>query len=163
MRSNIAVVIVAVGYVVIALATPPTASANECPSGFYWSKAHATCVERPDNNPVGAIALCGDGKYSHSESRSGTCSENLGVRQWCPCGSAPSLASMPAPSAATDDDEFVALALSIVTGRAAGWGTASSQDRANQIAVSQCTAATGDPCQAEGDAPRRRMRMPWPS
>jgi hypothetical protein len=76
--------------------------------------------------PCGRVALCGYGKYSHSESRSGTCSENNGIRQWCPCGTAPSLASAPAPSAA-DDDDFVALAVSLITGRAAGWGTAGSQ------------------------------------
>lgn len=86
MRSLIAVVVAVVGYGIIALAAPPTSAADECPAGFYWSKAHSACVERPDNNPIGAVALCGDGKYSHSESRSGTCSNNGSVAQWCPCG-----------------------------------------------------------------------------
>lgn len=85
MRSIIAVVIAAISCGLIALAAPSTATADECPAGFYWSKAHSTCVERPDSNPVGAVAMCGDGKYSHSESRSGTCSGNGGVNQWCPC------------------------------------------------------------------------------
>ncbi|WP_408632523.1 DUF3761 domain-containing protein [Mycobacterium mantenii] len=136
-RSIIAVAIIAVGYGTIAVAAPPIAAANECPPGFYWSKAHSTCVERPDNNPVGAVALCGDGNYSHSESRSGTCSDNDGIRQWCPCGGAPSLASAPAAGAAPDDDDYVSLAVSLVTGLPAGWGTAGSQDKANQIAVDQ--------------------------
>jgi hypothetical protein len=104
-RSIIAVVIVAVGYGIIALAAPSTATADECPTGFYWSKAHSTCVERPDNNSVGAVALCGDGKYSHSESRTGTCSENDGVAQWCPCGGA---AAPPQP-ASNADQVFLSL------------------------------------------------------
>ncbi|WP_158090408.1 DUF732 domain-containing protein [Mycobacterium sp. IEC1808] len=99
MRSIIAVVIVAVGYSIIALAAPSTATADECPPGYYWSKAHSTCVERPDDNPVGAVALCGDGKYSHSESRSGTCSNNGGVAQRCPCGGA---ATPPQPESDAD-------------------------------------------------------------
>ncbi|BBY35903.1 hypothetical protein MMAN_00370 [Mycobacterium mantenii] len=148
MRSIIAVAIIAVGYGTIAVAAPPIAAANECPPGFYWSKAHSTCVERPDNNPVGAVALCGDGNYSHSESRSGTCSDNDGIRQWCPCGGAPSLASAPAAGAAPDDDDYVSLAVSLVTGLPAGWGTAGSQDKANQIAVDQCNASTGGVCEA---------------
>ncbi|WP_249025847.1 DUF3761 domain-containing protein [Mycobacterium europaeum] len=147
MRSLIAVIVAVVGYGIIALAAPPTAAADECPAGFYWSKAHATCVERPDDNPVGAVALCGDGKYSHSESRSGTCSSNDGVRQWCPCGASPSLADVPAPTGASDDD-YVAIAISLVTGRPAGWSTAGSPDKANQIAVAECSAATGDICEA---------------
>lgn len=52
-----------------------------------------------------------------------------------------------APSAWADDD-FVAVAVSAVTGRAAGWGVASSQDGANQIAIAQCTAEAGDVCEA---------------
>lgn len=99
MRSLIAVLVAVVGYGVTPLAVPPTATADECPAGYYWSKAHATCVERPDDNPVGAVALCGDGKYSHSESRSGTCSSNDGVRQWCPCGGG---AAAPQPTSDAD-------------------------------------------------------------
>jgi len=87
MRIIIAVIIAA-GYGIIALSAPPTASADECPPGYHWSKSHATCVERPDNNPVGAAAQCADGKYSHSESRSDTCSENGGVARPCPCADA---------------------------------------------------------------------------
>ncbi|OBJ09408.1 DUF4189 domain-containing protein [Mycobacterium sp. 1465703.0] len=54
--------------------------------------------------------------------------------------------ALPAPTASADDD-FVALAVSVGTGRAAGWGTASSQDEANQVALAHCTAEAGDVCQ----------------
>jgi hypothetical protein len=54
----------------------------------------------------------------------------------------------PAPQAArNDDDEFVALAISpraIDTPHIGGWGTAGTQDRANQIALSECRAASGN-------------------
>jgi hypothetical protein len=33
----------------------------------------------------GATAICRDGTYSYSKSRSGTCSGHGGVGQWCPC------------------------------------------------------------------------------
>jgi hypothetical protein len=84
MRISMAVIIAA-GHGIIALSAPPTASADECPPGYYWSRSHGACVERPDNNPVGAVAKCRDGKYSHSESAIGTCSNNGGVAQRCPC------------------------------------------------------------------------------
>jgi hypothetical protein len=99
MTRIIVAALLAVGSVTIALSAPPTASADDCPAGYYWSKAHSTCVERPDNNPVGAVALCADGKYSHSESRSGTCSENGGIAQRCPCGGA---AAPPRPASDAD-------------------------------------------------------------
>ncbi|HYB37212.1 MAG TPA: DUF3761 domain-containing protein [Mycobacterium sp.] len=97
-------VIIAAGYGIIALSAPPTASADECPPGYYWSKSHATCMERPDNNPVGAVAQCADGKYSHSESRTGTCSENGGIAQRCPCSGA----AAAAPTAVYSNDYLYA-------------------------------------------------------
>jgi hypothetical protein len=54
--------------------------------------------------------------------------------------------ALPAAEASADDD-FVALAVSVGSGRAAGWGTASSQDGANQVALAHCTAEAGDVCQ----------------
>lgn len=53
--------------------------------------------------------------------------------------------ALPAPNAVADDD-FVALAVSAGTGRAAGWGTAASQDQADQVALAHCTAEAGDAC-----------------
>jgi uncharacterized protein DUF3761 len=94
MRITMAVII-AVGGGIIALFASPAASADECGSGYYWSKAHSTCVERPDSNPVGAVAQCADGRYSHSESRTGTCSENGGIAGYCPCGGLAVSAPMP--------------------------------------------------------------------
>ena len=37
---------------------------------------------REDNNPVGAIAKCKDGMYSHSAHRRGACSRHGGVASW---------------------------------------------------------------------------------
>jgi len=129
----IVTVIITAGYGIIGLSAPSTAHADECGPGYYWSKAHGQCVERPDNNPVGAVALCGDGKYSHSESRTGTCSENNGVAQWCPCGgAAPPSSNAPTP-----------------LGKA-GWGTGGSEGEATQKALAVCAAATGDVCQMAG-------------
>ena len=81
-------VIIAVGGAIIAVAEPPTAAADKCPSGYYYSKTHGNCVERPDNNPVGATAQCADGLYSHSETpgASENCSGHGGVVKQCPCG-----------------------------------------------------------------------------
>lgn len=71
----------------------------------YRSKRTGECVEGVDDNPVGASAECGDGLYSHSVTRSGTCSHHGGVEEWCPCGSQPSaVASVAAPQA--DADEY---------------------------------------------------------
>jgi Protein of unknown function (DUF732)/Protein of unknown function (DUF3761) len=96
-----AAIIAACGGIIV-LSAPVRAWADECPSGYYWSKSHGNCVERPDNNPVGAVAICGDGKYSHSESRSGTCSENGGVKQRCPCGDAAGDAAAPPTTLVAD-------------------------------------------------------------
>jgi len=147
----IVAVINAAAYGIIGLSAPSSAHADECGPGYYWSKAHGECVERPDSNPVGAVALCGDGKYSHSESRTGTCSENDGVAQWCPCGgAAPPSSNAPTPLVtAGGDDQFVAIAVSPLTGKA-GWGTGGSEGEATQKALAVCAAATGDVCQMAG-------------
>ena len=82
--------IIAAGSGIIVLAGSPTAAANECPTGYYWSKSHGNCVEKPDTNPAGATAECADGLYSHSETPNAdeNCSGHGGVAQECPCGSA---------------------------------------------------------------------------
>jgi hypothetical protein len=56
--------------------------------------------------------------------------------------------ALSAPPTASADDDFVALAISAVTGRALGWGVAGSQDGADQIAIAHCHAEAGDVCQA---------------
>ena len=100
----IVAVVIAVGGAVIALTAPPTAEADECPSGSYWSKSHQTCVERPDNNSAGATAQCADGLYSHSESpnASENCSGHGGVVKECPCGGAAA-----APGRSFSDPQFL--------------------------------------------------------
>jgi Protein of unknown function (DUF3761) len=79
-------VVIAIGGAIIAITAAPTAAA--CPSGYYYSKTHGNCVERPDNNPAGATAQCADGLYSHSETpgASENCSGHGGVVKDCPCG-----------------------------------------------------------------------------
>ena len=61
------------------------------------------------------------------------------------------MAAVPAATARADDD-FVALAVSVVSGRAAGWGTGSSQDQADHIALAGCAAEAGDVCQVVAGA-----------
>ncbi|OBB90732.1 DUF4189 domain-containing protein [Mycobacterium sp. 852002-40037_SCH5390672] len=56
------------------------------------------------------------------------------------------IVALPAPTASAEDD-FVALAVSVGSGRAAGWGTGGSQDQANQLALAHCTAEAGDVCE----------------
>jgi hypothetical protein len=76
----------------------------QSPACDYTSRRTGQCVEGVDDNPVGASAECGDGLYSHSVTRSGTCSHHNCVAQWCPCGSptTPSLAGANAPQADAD-------------------------------------------------------------
>jgi hypothetical protein len=96
-------VVIAVGGAIIALAAPPTAAGDQCPDGYYYSKTHGNCVERPDNNPVGATAQCADGLYSHSESpnASENCSGHGGVAKQCPCGTTSQAASTAAVTQAS--------------------------------------------------------------
>lgn len=46
------------------------------------SNATAGSGAKEDNNPVGAIAKCKDGLYSHSAHRQGACSRHGGVASW---------------------------------------------------------------------------------
>jgi hypothetical protein len=83
----------------------------DSPRCDYTSKRTGDCVEGVDDNPVGAAAICGDGLYSHSETRSGTCSRHGDVAQWCPCGGSPSLsaASGAGGPEANADQHFLSL------------------------------------------------------
>jgi hypothetical protein len=63
---------------------PAPAPAAACTNGSYVNSAGAT-VCRPEvssSAPSGATAKCGDGTYSFSQSRSGTCSRHGGVAAW---------------------------------------------------------------------------------
>ena len=70
---------------VLAPAATTTATAApafiSCPAGDYENVDHA-CVPRPGSDPDGATAQCGDGTYSYSRHRSGTCSHHGGVERW---------------------------------------------------------------------------------
>ena len=68
------------------VAPPPPAApaAPTCTNGTYVNSAGAT-VCRPEvasSAPSGATAKCGDGTYSFSQSRRGTCSSHGGVAVW---------------------------------------------------------------------------------
>jgi hypothetical protein len=55
-----------------------------CTNGTYVNSAGNTVCspEQSPTAPAGATAECGDGTYSFSESRSGTCSHHGGVAKW---------------------------------------------------------------------------------
>lgn len=51
----------------------------------YYTNSDGNSVHSPayaNTAPAGATALCGDGTYSFSQHRSGTCSHHQGVAQW---------------------------------------------------------------------------------
>jgi hypothetical protein len=70
--------------------TQPTQQQQQKPqpkcrdNGTYVNSKGET-VKRPENctaAPQGATAQCGEGNYSFSKSRSGTCSHHGGVAKW---------------------------------------------------------------------------------
>ncbi|MBI5906604.1 DUF3761 domain-containing protein [Candidatus Saccharibacteria bacterium] len=58
--------------------------AVNCPNGTYVNTAgNVVCSPySAPSTPSGATAKCGDGTYSFSQSRSGTCSHHGGVAEW---------------------------------------------------------------------------------
>lgn len=63
------------------VAASKSAPAARSSSGPVAAKA-ASSKASDNNNPAGATAQCKDGTYSHSKSRSGTCSRHGGVAKW---------------------------------------------------------------------------------
>jgi hypothetical protein len=70
-------------------ATPkPTATPSQSTTlsnDNYYTNSGGNEVHSPaysNNIPSGATAICGDGTYSFSQSRRGTCSHHGGVSQW---------------------------------------------------------------------------------
>jgi hypothetical protein len=68
--------------------TPPpsTYTPSACPAGWYVN-VYGSCVPGPSSSPNlpvpgGPTAICMDGTYSYSQSRSGTCSYHGGVATW---------------------------------------------------------------------------------
>jgi hypothetical protein len=62
----------------------PGGPGSECTNGTYEnSSGNIVCKpEESSTVPAGATARCGDGTYSFSEHRSGTCSYHGGVAEW---------------------------------------------------------------------------------
>ena len=65
-----------------ATAAPPRASARARTRASTNSAVVAGSGAAEDNNPVGAIARCKDGLYSHSQHRRGACGHHGGVASW---------------------------------------------------------------------------------
>ena len=58
------------------------APATSSSSGSGYTNSQGNHVASPSSNPSGATAQCGDGTYSYSQSRRGTCSHHGGVSVW---------------------------------------------------------------------------------
>lgn len=57
----------------------------KCTDNGTYVNSKGETVKRPENcavAPQGATAQCGDGSYSFSQSRRGTCSHHGGVAKW---------------------------------------------------------------------------------
>jgi Protein of unknown function (DUF3761) len=61
----------------VELQEPNAEAVMQCPPN--QDEEQPGCIERPDQNPGGSWAQCCDGTFSHSRSRSGTCSRHGGV------------------------------------------------------------------------------------
>ena len=60
-------------------------SQPKCAENGTYVNSKGETVKRPENctaAPQGATAQCGDGTYSFSQSRRGTCSHHGGVAKW---------------------------------------------------------------------------------
>jgi hypothetical protein len=60
-------------------------SKPKCTDNGTYTNSKGEIVKRPENcskAPQGATAQCGDGTYSFSQSRRGTCSHHGGVAKW---------------------------------------------------------------------------------
>lgn len=62
--------------------SPQTTPQSSCQNGTYVNSAGQTVCRPSSNNTGGATAICGDGSYSYSQSRRGTCSHHGGVVRW---------------------------------------------------------------------------------
>lgn len=74
--------LLAVVVVLASLATWTTSgSAQTCPNGAYYNTSHQRVCSpvAASSAPAGSTALCNDGTWSQSQSRSGTCSSHSGV------------------------------------------------------------------------------------
>ena len=53
-----------------------------CYFNTYGHESHAPSPTHDGTRPLRALAQCGDGYYSFSEHRSGSCSSHRGVQRW---------------------------------------------------------------------------------
>ena len=60
----------------------PAQPQTTCTNGTYVNSAGSTACRPSSDNTGGATAICKDGTYSYSQSRSGTCSHHGGVKTW---------------------------------------------------------------------------------
>ena len=58
------------------------AATSTSSSGDGYTNSQGNHVASPSSSPSGATARCGDGTYSYSQSRRGTCSHHGGVATW---------------------------------------------------------------------------------
>lgn len=66
-------------------AIPVTTQSEGLSNDNYYTNVDGNQVHSPaysDSVPAGASAICGDGTYSFSQNRRGTCSHHGGVAQW---------------------------------------------------------------------------------
>lgn len=72
-------------YAVFAPTPTPTPVTAELSNDSYYQNSAGNEVHSPaysNSVPAGASAICGDGTYSFSQSRRGTCSSHGGVSEW---------------------------------------------------------------------------------
>jgi hypothetical protein len=65
--------------------TPSPTKQSNLSNDNYYTNVDGNTVHSPaysNTVPAGATAKCGDGTYSFSQHRSGTCSHHNGVAQW---------------------------------------------------------------------------------
>lgn len=62
--------------------TNSSLSNNHYYTNTYGHSVHSPAYTNDNSVSVGATAVCGDGTYSFSESRRGTCSHHGGVARW---------------------------------------------------------------------------------
>jgi hypothetical protein len=89
-----------------ALIGPAGGAATAPPACVYINKRTGACVEAVDTNPVGAIARCADGLYSHSATPSATCYRHGGVVQWLTMAAGPSSQGSPQSNFSGADNSY---------------------------------------------------------
>ncbi|MFA5778189.1 MAG: DUF3761 domain-containing protein [Candidatus Paceibacterota bacterium] len=69
----------------VAPKTTPSNNTSSLSNDNYYTNTYGNSVHSPaysNSVPAGASARCGDGTYSFSQNRRGTCSRHGGVNEW---------------------------------------------------------------------------------